>query len=264
MKNIFKLLAVLLLFTACEKEIDLDLADKSGQLVIEGNVTDLPGPYYVQLTRSVTFTKDNKYPAVAGATVTISDNTGKKDQLVYEGDGKYKTTTLTTVPGNTYTLTVAVDGVTYTASSRLPLPVPLDSLKQDSIKFGGEVRYAMRPMYTDPATFGNSYRFIISVNGKSNKAYNLNTDNIDNGKVNQRAFSIINDEDLEEVKKGDVIGVEMHGIDPFIYTYYNALSEITGGRGGGVTPANPPSNLSGGALGRFSAHTVSKKSMVFQ
>jgi hypothetical protein len=262
MKNIFKLLAILLLFTACEKEIDLDLADQSGQIVIEGNVTDQPGPYYVQVTRSVAFTQTNQYPAIAGATVTISDNTGKKDQLVYEGNGRYKTNTLTTTPGNTYTLTVSVDGTTYTAVSKLPQSVPLDSLKQDSIKFGGEVRYAIRPMYTDPASPGNSYRFIISVNGKSNKAYNLNSDNIDNGKVNQRAFPIINDDDLEEVNKGDVITVEMHGLDAAIYTYYNALSEIVGR--GGVTPANPPSNISGGALGRFSAHTVAKKSLVFK
>jgi len=262
MKNIIKLLMLLVLFSSCEKEIDLDLDDRSGELVIDGNVTDQPGPYYVQLTKSVPFTQTNQYPAVTGAVVTISDQTGQQDQLVYEGNGRYKTTTLTSVPGNVYTLKVVVDGKTYTSSSRLPLVVPLDSLTQDSIKFGSEVRYAVRPIYTDPATLGNSYRFIISVNGKSNKAYNLVTDNINNGKVNQRAFPIINDDDLEEVNKGDQITVEMHGLDLPVYTYYNALAEITGR--GGVTPANPPSNISGGALGRFSAHTVSKKSMVLK
>ncbi len=263
MKNIVKLFALLILFTSCEKEINLDLNDKSGELVIEGSVTDQPGPYYVQLTRSVTFTQGNQYPAVTDAVVTISDQTGKLDQLVYEGSGRYKTTTLTTSPGNVYTLKVAVGSKTYTASSRLPEVVTLDSLTQDSIKFGGETRYAIRPIYTDPVSLGNNYRFIISVNGKSNKAYNLISDNINNGKVNQRAFPIINDEDIEpELKKGDVITVEMHGLDLPIYTYYNALAEITGR--GGVTPANPPSNMSGGALGRFSAHTVTKKSLTLK
>ena len=262
MKPIIKLLALFVLFSSCEKEIDLDLDNRSGDLVIEGNVTDQAGPYYVKLTRSVSFTQNNQYPPVTGATVIISDQTGNQDQLVYDGNGRYKTTTLTTAAGNLYTLKVTVDGKTYTASSRLPQVVPLDSLTQDSIKFGGETRYAIRPVYTDPASPGNSYRFIISVNGKSNKAYNLTSDNIDNGKVNQRAFPIINDDDLEEVNKGDLITVEMHGLDLPIYTYYNALSEITGR--GGVTPANPPSNISGGALGRFSAHTVAKKDLVLK
>ena len=263
MKNIFKLFTLLLLFTSCEKEIDLNLDDKSGVLVVDGNVTDQAGPYYVQLTKSVPFTQANTYPAVTDATVTISDQTGKQDQLVYDANGRYKTTTLIGTPGNVYTLKIVVDGKTYTASSRLPKVVPLDSLTQDSIKFGSEVRYAIRPMYTDPMDLGNNYRFIISVNGKSNKAYNLISDNINNGKVNQRAFPIINDEDIEpELKKGDVITVEMHGLDLPIYTYYNALAEITGR--GGVTPANPPSNISGGALGRFSAHTVAKKSLTLK
>jgi hypothetical protein len=264
MKNIFKLLFLLFLFTSCEKEIELDLSDQSGKLVIEGNVTDQPGPYMVKITRSVPFTQDNRYPAVKGAIVTITDNGGQQDKLIEAGDGTYKTTTLVTSPGNTYTLTVVVDGVTFKASSTLPLQVGLESLKQDSIKFGGEVRYAIRPIYTDPIAIGNNYRFIISLNGKPTNAYNLISDNIDNGKVNQRAFPIASDDDIEEPKIGDIIGVEMHGIDAAIYTYYNALSEIAGGRGGGVTPANPPSNISGGALGRFSAYTISKKTIVFK
>lgn len=262
MKNTLKLFALLVLFASCEKEIDLKLDDRSGQLVIEGNITDQPGPYYVQLTRSVPFTQTNVYPAVADATVTISDQTGKTNVLVYAGNGRYKTSGLNAIVGNTYTLNVTVDGKTYTANSKLPPAVALDELLQDSIKFAGEVRYAVRPIYTDPPLPGNNYRFIISVNGKSNKAYNLISDNIDNGKVNQRAFPIINDSDLEEVKKGDLITVEMQCLDQPIYTYYNALAEINGR--GGVTPANPPSNISGGALGRFSAHTVAKKNMVLK
>ncbi|WP_262511540.1 hypothetical protein [Chryseobacterium carnipullorum] len=34
----------------------LDLDDKSGNIVIEGNVTNQPGPYFVRITKSVAFT----------------------------------------------------------------------------------------------------------------------------------------------------------------------------------------------------------------
>lgn len=265
MRKLILILSALFMLTGCEKEINLNLDDQSGIIVIDGNVTDQPGPYFVKLSRSVSFTQPNEYPAISGATVVITDNTGQREQLIDMGNGKYSTTQLTTVAGNSYTLTVTADGKTYTATSKLAQPVTLDSLKQDSIKFGSEVRYTIRPMYTDPITIGNSYRFIISVNGKASKEYNLISDNIDNGKVNQRAFSIIDNDDDDEPKKGDVIEVEMHGIDPGIYAYYSTLDQISGrGPGGGITPANPPSNFSGGALGRFSAHTISKKSIIFQ
>jgi hypothetical protein len=43
-----------------------------------------------------------------------------------------------------------------------------------------------------------------------------------------------------------------------MYSYLTALVQITdnSGIGGSVTPANPPSNISSGALGYFSAHTT--------
>jgi hypothetical protein len=49
MKNIFLIIVSLFLVTSCEKEINLDLEDQSGQIVIEGNVTDQAGPYFVKL-----------------------------------------------------------------------------------------------------------------------------------------------------------------------------------------------------------------------
>ncbi|WP_374459435.1 hypothetical protein [Chryseobacterium taeanense] len=57
----------------------------------------------------------------------------------------------------------------------------------------------------------------------------------------------------------------MQCIDESVYTFYSALLEISDtGTGGGITPANPPSNISNGALGYFSAHTVRKMSAVIQ
>ena len=53
--------------------------------------------------------------------------------------------------------------------------------------------------------------------------------------------------------------------DQNVYTFYSALLQLSdGGPGGGITPTNPPSNISNGALGYFSAHTVRKKSVVIQ
>lgn len=265
MKQLSYLLICLVFFTSCEKEIDLKLKDGSGDIVIEGNITDQPGPYYVLVTRSVAFTETNNYPPVTNAVVVITDNSGQRDTLVYESNGRYKTTQLIAIYGNTYALSVLVNGVNYTAESTLPYRVSLDSLKQDVIRFGDETRYGVIPGYTDPPELGNYYRFIQYVNGKRDKGYNNFSDNTNNGKVNTRPLFTNADEDEDEVKPGDVIDVEMQCIDLPVYTYFNALSQISdGGFGGGTTPADPPSNISNGALGIFSAHTTQTRTIVIE
>ncbi|HOY49299.1 MAG TPA: DUF4249 domain-containing protein, partial [Flavobacteriales bacterium] len=55
------------------------------------------------------------------------------------------------------------------------------------------------------------------------------------------------------------IFVELWGIDKGVYEYYNTLNSILGGAGPSVaSPANPTSNITGGAMGYFSAYTISR------
>lgn len=269
MRYIIILFSTVLLLTSCEKEINLNLEDKSGDIVIEGNVTDEPGPYYVRVTRSVAFTEPNQYPAITDAVVIIKDNTGQNDTLEYIGSGTYGTSALTGIPGNIYTVTVQVSNEFFTATSTMPQPIPLDHLRQDSITFGNEMRYSIVPVFTDPFTIGNYYHFTAKVNDISDDSHNLFSDNTNNGKENERGLFISrpgnDDDDDDELRPGDVIEITMECIDPSIYTYYTALSQISGGGGmGGVTPANPPSNFGGNVLGYFSAHTVSRKEITIQ
>lgn len=254
---------------SCEKEIDLDLDDKSGNIVIEANITDQPGPYFVKITKSVGFTESNQYPAVTDAQVILSDNTGQTEILQYAGDGKYKTTAFSGVSGRVYTLKVHAEGMLYTAQSTMPEAVEFEELTQDSFTFGGETSYTLLPVFKDPAALGNRYLFNFTINDKPKKTFEVFSDNINNGLVNQRPLILPNDdkdENSHKVVVGDTIHVEMQCIDHNIFTYYSALLEISGngGSGGGPTPSNPPSNINNGALGYFSAHTTQKKSFVIQ
>jgi hypothetical protein len=54
----------------------------------------------------------------------------------------------------------------------------------------------------------------------------------------------------------------MRCIDKGAYDYFYSLDQITSTNGNSATPANPVSNISGGALGYFSAHTVRKATAV--
>ncbi|MCD1117383.1 DUF4249 domain-containing protein [Chryseobacterium turcicum] len=269
MKNIFLIILSLFLVTSCEKEIDLDLDDQSGSIVIEGNVTDQAGPYYVKITKSVAFTQANQYPAIENAQVVLSDNTGQTETLLYIGNGKYQTSTFVGQSGRTYTLKIQAEGKEYTSTSIMPAAVSFDGLDQDSFMVGGETSYTLLPVFTDPQALGDRYLFVYSVNNNPKQFFSEFSDNVNNGMLNQRPLILPNDDgdkpDDIKVVVGDTIHVEMQCIDDKVYTFYSALLQLSGGgAGGGVTPSNPPSNISNGALGYFSAHTVRKKSIVIQ
>ena len=68
--------------------------------------------------------------------------------------------------------------------------------------------------------------------------------------------------DPRNIKSGDTVTIEMLGIDEAVYKYWYSL-HFNGGDGGNIaTPANPVTNVSGGALGYFSAQTVDRKTVI--
>lgn len=261
MKNILSIIVIALLFTGCEKVIDLDYKSNQSGIVIEGNITNEAGPYLVKITRSVSLTETGAYPAIDDATVTISDDAGNSESLIPQGNGIYHTTTLKGMEGRNYTLTVEVEGLTYTAQSAMPWQVPFDSIKIEEVSIGGETEYNLIPVYHDPVEKGNNYRFVLSVNNKLVNQHLVLNDEVKNGLVNTLKLEI-NDDDLE-LEPGDLISIQMQCIDKTVSLFYTALALMGDtGPGGGTTPNNPPNNISNGALGIFSAHTVETKNVV--
>ena len=70
-------------------------------------------------------------------------------------------------------------------------------------------------------------------------------------------------DDPRNIKSGDRVTIEMQCIDEIVYRYWSTV-KAGGGDGDGNTaaPANPITNIKGGALGYFSAHTVSRKAVI--
>jgi hypothetical protein len=57
-----------------------------------------------------------------------------------------------------------------------------------------------------------------------------------------------------------VVNIEMQCIDKNVYDYFFAIASVIQGQS--ATPANPVNNISGGALGYFSACTVGRTSVI--
>lgn len=261
MKNIVKAVAAVLLLTGCEKVVELDYKANQSRIVIEANVTNQEGPHIVKIRKSIALTQTGAYPTVDNAVVIISDNAGNADTLTAQGSGIYHTKTLRGMPGRTYTMTVTAENQTYTAQSTMPARVPFDGIKVEEVVFAGETEFNIIPEYVDPVEKGNNYRFELSANDKLMNQHFVQNDEVKNGVKNTARLELSDDEDLK-LKRGDLITLKMQCIDTKVALYYKTLALIAdSGPGGGITPNNPPSNISNGALGIFSAHTTETKSV---
>ena len=107
---------------SCQKTVKLPLNTAPSQWVIQGEVTNAPGPYTVSINQTVAFYADNTFPAVSGASVQISDDQGVTDILTETTAGNYTTHTLQGKPGNTYTLSVKIGGRGFTRRCSAPKP----------------------------------------------------------------------------------------------------------------------------------------------
>src|SRR2546421_9462819 len=78
----------LLGFSGCREKFNLDLGPGNRFLVVEGNIFNTPGPYYVRLTWSrpalssiANHNQFDKAEPVKNAFITIGDNAGNTDTL---------------------------------------------------------------------------------------------------------------------------------------------------------------------------------------
>lgn len=251
------------LFSSCEKVIDLKLKNSDAGIVIEGAVTDQPGPYRVKISRKVNFDEANVFPAVNGASVIISDNMGSRDTLKEVGSGIYETNTIVGVVGNAYTLSVKDQGNTYTGQSVMPPPVAIDSIAIDYFLFGGpDTAKFVKVTFKDPEGVKNYYRIMEVFNGDTLNGIHLEDDNFRDGqKITQPVFEDGEDGNFQTFKPGDVVTILLLSIDENTYKYLRGVEAITDG-GQSSSPSNPPTNLSRPALGYFSAYSVTSRTII--
>lgn len=258
MKNIIGLLLIALLLASCEKTVDLKYKSNQSKIIIEGNITNQPAPHFVKITKSASLTATGNYATIDNAVVTISDNAGNSETLTALGNGMYQANTITGVIGRAYTLTINAESQTYMAQSTMPQQVPFDSVKAAQTTFGGDVEYNIIPIYTDPVAKGNTYRFELTVNNKLINQHFVQNDDVTNGVTNTERLQI--DDNTLKLKAGDSLSLKMQCVDKNVALYYTTLALMgDSGPGGGTTPNNPPNNISNGALGIFSAHTVATR-----
>jgi len=258
-------LIVLMLVSSCTKNVNLELGDASGQLVIQGGIDNFSGLQTVTLSTNVPFTQANTYPPVTGAVVTINDQSGNSFGLKEGPQGTYTTDPAMGVSGNAYTLKVQVNGQSYSANSVMPFPVPIDSLSSENLVARRRLKNEKDKKeiivyYQDPAGVSNQYRFVMWVNGVQVKDIFAYNDLLTDGRHVSR---ILKESDID-IYSGDTVKVEMQCIDELVFTYWYTLmkQQSQGLVSGAPAPANPPTNINPATLGYFSAYTTQAKTII--
>lgn len=261
-KGILMLLSFTFSFLSCRKVIDLELKESDTRYVIEGVITNEPGVCTVYLTQTKPFYENNEFAGVTGAIVKVYDN-GREHALNEVQPGTYSTQTITGVPGHEYRLSVTVNGQTFTASCIMPQRVSIDTLY---VSLGplGQFKFAT-VRFGDPRDRRNYYRFVQYLNGVKDPTIFWESDEFTDGltSVLQLDTGVDEKDDPRNIKTGDRVTVEMYGLDSTVYKYWYSLRS-GGGDGSTSTaaPANPVTNIKGGALGYFSAQTVDRKTVI--
>jgi hypothetical protein len=264
MKNSISCVLILLFLASCERVIDLDLRDDAGKFVIEGNITDQTGAQNIRLSTNVPFSDQTSSPPVSGAQINITDDKGNRYIFTEGPAGTYTAQSLAGIYGRSYAMTVAIGDKIFSATSKMPSLVKLDSVTTRKDKFeDDEDTRLIAVHYQDPIGTPNQYRFIVYVNGALIKRIFVNNDQYSDGRP--VTFDLqLDDDDDPKVYPGDTVKVEMQCIDEKVYTYWYSLSSQQGveGPGGSVTPADPPTNIWPASLGYFSAHTTESKTII--
>jgi hypothetical protein len=263
-KYVSAFIMLIIFFSSCQKVIDVAIKNVEKKYVVEAVVTDQPDSSRVLISTTKNVSENNHFPGVSGATVTVIDNSGIATIFTEDSAGYYYAHAFKGAIGKTYTLLVNVNGKTFTASCAMPTPVSMDTLYiTDEILFG-ETRKLANTTYQDPPGKGNCYRYVQYINGKKGKTIFTNNDDYTDGKyVEAKLWYLADDnEEDQKINSGDSVRLDLFCIDPAVYKYWFSLNQSATGNSQSASPANAVTNITGGALGYFSAHTVQSKTVV--
>lgn len=128
----FFILSIVIIFSSCEKAINVHLDEGTSQIVVDAFITNLLGRQTIKLTNTSSYFENSPSTAITGAAVNIiNENTGQVFSFTDENNtGTYtwsSGSTLATI-NNSYSLVIIYNGDTLKSHCQVN-PVPLiDSL----------------------------------------------------------------------------------------------------------------------------------------
>ncbi|MBC2845509.1 DUF4249 domain-containing protein [Winogradskyella flava] len=236
MKKLFSIFVLVLLFS-CEDVIDVDLNSTEPRLVIEASINWLKNTtgneQEIKLSLSAPFF-DEEIPPANNAIVQITDSNNNIFNFLEDGQsGIYRTNSFIPAIDETYTLSIAYQGQTYSGTETLKSVVPIDFVEQNNEGgFTGE-DIELKAFYTDPANIENYYFFEFISDIPVVPTLEVYEDRFTDG---NQIFGFYSEEDLES---GDVVTIRNYGISKRFYEFMFILLQQGSENDGGPFETQP-------------------------
>lgn len=254
--------AWLVLFTSCTEKVDLDLSGIDPVVVIEGTVSTEVDSSSVRVSLTKDYFDEQSLVPVNNAVVMViseSDTTffNYQDKGIYLPPAGFKGDTL-----KNYTLRVLHDGKEYTSTTKLhPMfyvdPTLIFTFAEASgfVSSGYKVTYLS--IDTREGEIFTQFRFGQNDTIFDQEIFFSSADLVKNVLV---PFEL----PFFRPQLGDSVMLIFRSFDPVVAKYFIDLGNLRSQAPGPfkTPPANPPTNISGGALGYFLATDVTRVNQV--
>ena len=258
-------------FVACEQVVNLDIDQAPPRLVIDGLVTSDDTTHFVRITRTADF-YGNGGENVNDAIVQVSDEIGNIYNYTHNPEGYdslngyyYSDQQYSGRVYGIYNLEVSVGVDNFIASDTLKPITTIDSLQiqvdpraVDDPENDGKI-YQVLLFAREPQETVDFYYFKFYRDGLLDANDNIFVfdDKLLGESLNGLPSPVL-------FREGEFASVVIYSLSREQFVYFQDLGNILNGDGGMFSPppANPRSNISGGALGLFQVSGISRGSIL--
>ena len=259
---------IVMLFLSCTKEIQIEYPKTEKQLVVEGYIEQGKYPI-VFLTKSSPYFEKIDSANIAEliasfAKVTVSCD-GIEDVLTLRYNANYfpsyyyEGTSFTGEIGKSYTLKIELSGKTYTSTTKIVEPVSIDSYSIIKLK-NNNVQKFIDVHFTDPSLQPNFYRVYVKRIGKDSTFYPSYLSTFSDFGFDGKPFTyevvpsyspIISSDKDSYFIDGDSVILKFCSMEEKQYNYWKKIEGqiALASNPFGISSSDPPSTITGGALG---------------
>ena len=264
MKKLIIAIAIVSVISSCRKGLQEELipmdltVNNIGTITVIDAKIEMDASALVQVSYSedinAAFTPSPNYET--NAIIGISDGISS-EQLTYIGKGVYRGSSILGEVGNTYSITIDINGTIYNAVSTMLPSATLRDITLDPYEVADKdgksyTAYTENWIVNDPSATRNRYLFEWWTNGVHNERMDWAID--DNRVVNANEGLFLGNI-TRDVYEGETTTFRVAEIDKSTYDYFNMYEKIVRGiaSAGDQTPYNPVSSYGPGTVGNFRA-----------
>lgn len=238
------IIVVVSILVSCEKVIEVNLDTAAPRLVIDAGIdwekNTSGSEQKIKLTTTTTYYSEI-FPPVSGADITVTNSLNTVFKFIEEpGTGEYRCTNFQPVIGETYRLSITLNGETYTATETLLVTPGIEAdIEQNNTggMAGDEIEITY--YYQDNPAQVNYYVYSNKIPAMAFPQYAVEDDENNQGGRTPVYYS------HKDLKPGDVVDIKLYGISRRYYDYFRKLLNASGNDDGpfATTPTAVRGNI---------------------